>query len=124
MKSNTITMNMSSSAMTGTDTITSDAIPVDQLWGFAIQAVWTGTPNGQLKLQASCDAPLRAGQVSDGDSNVTNWVDVSDSFYTVSGTAGNYMWNFASVGFRFVRLSYTNVSGTGELSAVLCAKGV
>lgn len=123
MKQNTIIL-LSAAAMTSTTEVDSAAIPVDQLWGFAIQAVWTGTPTGNLKLQASCDAPLLTTQTSNGTSSVTNWTDVADTTVAVAGAAGNYMWNVTSAAYRFVRLVYINASGTGVLSATMSAKGV
>lgn len=126
MKNNTITLVISGSgAMTGTNTITSDPIPVEQLWAYAIQAVWTGTPNGTLKLQASCDAPDKAVQASNGGPyTVTNWTDISGSSNSVTGSAGSFMWNVSDVGYRFVRLSYTNSSSSGTLTAKASLKGI
>lgn len=125
MKNNTIVLTISSSgAMASTNTITSNAIPVDQLWGFAIQAVWTGTPTGTIKLQASSDSPVGDNAIADPSSTITNWSDISNSSYSITGAAGNYMWNFSGCGFRFVRVSYTNASGSGTLTAKLSAKGV
>ncbi len=123
MKANTLTI-LAGSSMTGTATINSAAIPVDQLWGFAIQAEWTGTPTGTIKLQASCDAPIGTNQTSSGTSTVTNWTDITDSSYSITGSAGNYMWNVQAAGYRFVRLTYTNASSTGSLSATMSTKGV
>lgn len=126
MKANTIILTMSSTSMTGTNVRTSQAIPIDQLWGFAIQVVWTGTPTGTFKLQASCDAPAQETQTSNGGPYViTNWDDVTDSPYSVAGAAGSYTWNVREPAYRFVRLVYTNASGSGTItSSKLSAKGV
>src|SRR4051812_6788350 len=118
MKQNTITL-LTNAVMTGTTEVDSPTIPCDQLWGFAIQAVWTGTPNGTLKLQASCDAPLLTSQTSNGTSNVTNWTDIADSSVVIAGAAGNYMWNVTVAGYRFVRLVYVNTSSTGVLNVTM-----
>lgn len=123
MKSNVIQM-LSGSAMTGTTVVNSNPIRVDQIYGFAIQAFWTGTPTGTLKLQASCDSPPKQTQVSNGGPDaVTNWSDIADSSYSIAGDAGNYMWNFNGSFYNYVRLVYTNASGTGSLSAEICVKG-
>lgn len=123
MKSNTITL-ITNGAMLNTNVIASDPIPLDQIWGYAVQAVWTGTPTGTLKLQASCDAPLFTNQTSSGLSAVTNWVDITDSPTSLIGAPGNYMWNTLEASYRFVRLVYTNISGSGVLNAVICVKGM
>lgn len=123
MKNNTITL-VTNGSMTGTTTINSPAIPVDQAWGYAVHAVWTGTPTGTLKLQASCDAPLLTNQTSSGVTTVTNWTDITSSSVAVAGAAGDYMWNVTTGSYRFFRLVYTNISGTGTLNALTNVKGV
>lgn len=111
--------------MTGTTTIVSNPIPLDQIYGFAIQAIWTGSPTGAIKLQASCDSPGReTAQSNGGPDTVTNWTDVTNSSYSISGSAGNYMWNFNGSFYRYIRVSYTNSSGTGTLTAQITPKGV
>ena len=124
MKANTSQLNFANAVMTGTTTIVSDPIPLDQIYGFAIQAIYTGTPIGSIKLQASSDAPLHTSQTSNGGPDVvTNWVDIANSQYTIAGT-GQYMWNYNGAFFRYVRIVYTNTSGVGHLAAEICIKGV
>jgi hypothetical protein len=110
--------------MTGTTEIDSAPLRVDQIFGLAIQATWTGTPNGTIKLQASCDTPPTASQVANGGPDaVTNWSDISDSSYSISGVAGNYMWNINGAFYNYIRIVYVNASSTGSLSAKACVKG-
>lgn len=123
MKSNTIQM-LNGAVMTGTTVITSNPFPLDQIYGFAIQAYWTGSPIGSFKLQASSDAPGKTTQTSNGGPDiVTNWTDIDNSTTAAAGSPGNYMWNFNGCFFRYVRLVYTNASGVGSLSAEICEKG-
>lgn len=125
MKSNTIQLSFTpNSIMTGSATINSNPIPLDQIYGFAIQAVWIGSPTGVIKLQASSDSPGRETQTSSGGPDIiTNWVDITNSPYSITGSAGNYMWNFNGAFYRYVRVSYTNTSGTGSLIAEISVKG-
>lgn len=124
MKSNVIIL-FNGASMTGTVTLNSNPIRIDQIYGFAVQAEWTGTPTGAFKLQASCDSPPNGSQVSNGGPDtVTNWTDIANSSYSISGSAGNYMWNFTGSFYNYVRLVYTNTSGSGSLKANLCLKGV
>ena len=88
-------------------TITSEAINVDQIYGVAIQAVFTGTPTGTFKLQASCDPALIHNAQPEAPSN---WSDIPNSSYTVSG-AGNYAWNMFEIMYSYIRLVYTDASG-------------
>lgn len=123
MKSN-VSQILAAAAMTGTSVVNSNPIRLDQIYGFAIQAFWTGSPTGTLKLQASCDSPPNHSQVSNGGPDtVTHWDDIVNSSYAIAGTSGTYTWNFNGAFFNYVRLVYTNASGTGSLSAEICLKG-
>jgi allantoicase len=101
----------------------SDAIPLPNIYGFAIQAVVTGTPNGTFKLQASVDAFKYA---NDNQPQVpTNWTDIADSAFTFT-SAGSFVWNFTGCFYTFVRLVYTDASGgssTATVNAVINVKG-
>lgn len=124
MKSNTITM-MTNGVMTGTNTVTSNAIPLDQIYGFAIQIVSSGTAEGAVKLQASCDAPARQTQVSNGGPDeITDWTDIADSSILIVTGDNNIMYNYNGCFYRAVRVVYTNTTGSGLMSAKLSVKGV
>lgn len=106
--------------------LTSIALPLYHIYGYAIQAVYTGTPSGTFKLQASSD-PINPPGQGMGANVVTNWTDVANSSVTVTA-AGNYMWNVTDVMYNYVRLVYTDGSA-GASTAVLTvstfnAKGV
>jgi hypothetical protein len=108
-------------SMTGTATINSDPIWLGFAAGVAIQAVWTGTPNGSFKLQCSIDSQ----EPTPGNSTptITNWEDVADSSTTVTGAAGSYTWNVSDAYFRWIRVVYTNTSSTGTLTVRFNTKG-
>lgn len=94
---------------------------------YSIQLVFTGTPAGTFKLQASVDAGSPSAQ---GDaakySAVVNWTDVPSSSQVVAA-AGTVMWNIVDAGYNWVRVVYTDggTGGTGTLtSARAYVKGV
>lgn len=124
MRSNVSQLNISGGgAMTGTSTITSNPIRLDQIYGYAVQAIYTGSPVGTLKLQASCDTPPNQSQVSNGGPDtVTNWTDITNATQAVT-SAGNFIFNVNGAFYNYVRLVYTNTSGTGALTAQICIKG-
>lgn len=95
-----------SSALTAS--LTSDVCDVRTEVVYSVQASWSGTPTGTLKLQLSNDA--------------TTWTD-GPSPQTLSGAAGSYLWDTVQTGVGYVRLAYTFTSGTGTLSAVFGCKG-
>lgn len=91
----------------------------------AIHAVWTGggSPTGTFKLQVSNDEAADGTQGGKpGTGTVTTWTDYSGSSYAIT-TDGDYMWMLANMGFKWVRLVYTRVSGTGGLVVRAHAKG-
>jgi hypothetical protein len=104
-------------------TITSQPQELTQMFGYSIQVVFTGTPTGTFKLQASSDPQ---GNLP-GAAGPTHWSDITGSPYAVSA-AGNYMWNVFDVMYNYVRLVYTDASGGASTAvitfAVLNGKGM
>lgn len=101
----------------------SDAVPLKSIYMYNIVAIITGTPTGNIKLQASNDPetndsiPLPAP---------TNWVDIGDSGFALT-SAGNTMWNVREIGYNYVRVVYTDISGgtsTATMTVIFNGKGV
>lgn len=83
-------------------------------FSYSIQIVFTGTPTGTFKLQASADA------YPNPVPNVTwpvHWSDVADSSFAVSA-AGNVMWTVEFPGYNWVRVVYTDGS-SGSSTAII-----
>jgi hypothetical protein len=94
----------------------SEPILLDQIYGFSLQAIFTGTPNGSFKLQVSNqDVFLRE--------QVTEWTDLADSSTAITA-AGDIMYNVTSAFYRWVRIVYTRTSGSGNCDVTLTSKGV
>ncbi len=92
------------------------------MFGFAIQIVFTGTPNGTFKLQASCDPVPNARETVGANGVVTfsptNWTDVTNSSFTVV-SSGSVFWNYdETVNWTYVRVVYTDAS-SGSSTAVI-----
>ncbi len=101
-------------------TINSTAIPVYEDFAFSIQIVFTGTPTGSFKLQASCDPAFSGIPNSAGtglNAPAINWTDVASSSFTVTA-AGNVEWDYSSPGFNWVRVVYTDTS-SGASTAII-----
>lgn len=88
-------------------TITGSSFNIATYGTVAVQAVYSGSPNGTLKLQCSNDN--------------SNWSDISGASSSVS-SAGNTVFNLTDAGYAFIRLIYTFVSGSGSLSATVNGK--
>lgn len=89
---------------------TSDAISVNQLVCGAIQCVWTGTPAGNIIVQASCD-PV----------SPTNWIAIDTE--AAGGAAGSNLVQLADIGYEWVRVFYDFSSSTGALTVRASFKG-
>jgi len=75
----------------------------------AIQAVYSGGPEGILKVQYSLDK--------------INWSDLPNSSEGVNG-AGNSIWDISQLSVLYARLVYTRSAGTGVLTAKAYGKGI
>lgn len=81
---------------------------LNQMFAFSVQAVFTGSPVGTAKLQASLDG--------------TTWTDIEDSSDEIAA-AGNILWNVADVGYPYMRFVYTRTSGSGALTVKFFGRG-
>lgn len=97
-------------------------VPLKNIFMYSMAAIFTGTPTGTVKLQASNDpetndsVPLPAP---------TNWVDIADSSFPITA-AGETMWNVSEVGYNYVRVVYTDSSGgasTATMTTIFNGKG-
>lgn len=101
------------------------AVWLGHIANYAIQLKFTGTPGGNFKLQASndpghIDAASKTNQVSD----LAIWTDIADSAQTISA-AGDHMWTVENAGYTWVRVVWTQTSGSGSLTnARAYVKGV
>lgn len=91
-----------------TTDITSEVVDLSLANGYAIQAWFTGSPVGSLKLEASNDG--------------IQWTDISDSITAVSA-AGTLIWKEDSAMYDKVRAVYTFSSGSGTLNIQINGKG-
>lgn len=123
MRIKNLTMQSSATSLGASANLS--AVHIGHVANFAIQLVWTGSPVGTFKLQASCDegAPS-ANTTAVVTSGVSNWTDIADSSVSVFA-AGDIMWNVENCGYNFVRVVWARTSGTGSLTvARLNSKGV
>lgn len=80
------------------------------IYGYAVQANYSGSPAGVLKLQASNDG--------------VNFVDIADTTFAISA-AGSTVINCTSSNYLYVQCVWTASGGsTGSLSVDIVIKGV
>lgn len=98
--------------------LTSEPVSLFSIYGFSIQLVYTGSPDGEMKLQGSNDASFE----SQAYINPTNWTDLSGTAIAIAA-AGSYIYNYSLVPFNWVRVVWTPSSGSGSLSGRINIKG-
>lgn len=109
-------------SMTGTSTVTSLVTNIQFLDNMAVQLQWTGTPTGTFYVQGSLD-------YSDGTNgklaNAGTWTNIMlPQTPLASGSAGQILIDMALLSFPWIRVQYTNTSGTGSLDAYICGKEI
>ena len=102
--------------------INSQTLQLENMYGYAIQIFFTGTPTGSFKLQSSCDPVTKEGLTVGANGvitwSATNWTDIANSTFTVSA-AGNVEWNYGQLaGYNYVRVVYTDTS-SGASTAII-----
>lgn len=110
---------ITNAAMTGN--VSSIGLDINQLYLGSIQATYTGSPTGTIKVQVSDDI-VAVAPGADPSANVVHWDDYTGSSTAVAG-AGSITYNLSFTGYRWVRLVYTFTSGTGTLNATFSGKG-
>jgi len=88
--------------------ITSSAIDLSKTDGYSVDAQWTGSPVGTLKLQVSRDG--------------INFYDYPSSSISTSGISSAF-WEITTVNYSKVQLVYTASTGSGTLNAGILGKG-
>lgn len=107
-------------SMTGTATVNSDEIDVSGSDKVAIEASWTGSPNGAFTVQGAVRLTTTGASAGAG----TNFQNITlSSSPTATGSPGSHLINLADMGFSKIRLQYVNTSGSGTLNAWITVKG-
>ena len=119
LASNKIIMNATDVSVS----VNSPGYWLDQVYGIAIQAEFSGSPVGVVVLQGSCDhgGSGMPGQPPN-EASVVNWTTISGSSQAVTG-AGPVVWNFNGVFYKWIRMSYSASSGTGTVTVTVNTKG-
>lgn len=105
------------------DDVASIGIDTQQLAIGSIQAIWTTSDAlGSFEVEVSNDI-VQVSSTADPAANVVNWSPYPGLSLSVTGAAGDYMWEIGDVGSRWIRLKYTSTSGEGAVSSTFFGKG-
>lgn len=87
--------------------ITSEAINLVKKEGVAVQAIFTGSPTGTLKIEGSIDG--------------INYTAITETSLSIT-EAGDVLYNLRDVNYLWARLRWVFTSGTGVLNAFFATK--
>ena len=102
---------ISAGVMSGTDVLESEHISIINLDNISLQFDWTGTPNGSFDIQVSND------NITFHSLNVLN-------VPAAVGAAGGFIITLNQIAQPYIKVIYTNTSGTGTLNVTIFAKDV
>lgn len=96
--------------MTGTSVIDSAPLDILHLTNAAFELSWTGTAAGTFQVMVSLTG--------------TNYADLGVPIQDAAGTADYRVVNISGLATRYIKLRYTNASGTGALTVIASARGI
>lgn len=113
---------MTSVAVSSTNVYTSTPVNILNLDNIGLQVNIASTPSGSLQVQVSIDYQQTAeGAVI----NAGNWINVvGASTVITSGSPNEVYFDMNQLSAPWVRLQYTNSSGSGTLNAFASGKGL
>jgi hypothetical protein len=119
---------LANNQMTGTQAITSPPTEISLKDNIAYELTWTGTPVGTFAVQVSIDYNPGNTQ-SKGGYDPGTWqnlplTDTNGNPLVASGSPGQIFMNLTEICFPWIRVQYTNTSGTGVLSGWISGKSI
>lgn len=114
--------------MTGTSVLLSQPTDISRKDNLAFQLQWSGNPTGTFQVQGSLDYNPGLPQ-SGGAANAGVWtsVPVADGGGAppqASGSSGQILMDLTEFAFPWIRIQYTNATGTGVLTGYVSGKSV
>lgn len=96
---------------------TSDAVLIDQIYGYTCQCIYTGSPVGNLKIQATNELPNDHTEVP------TTWNDLSTLTVAISASGSTMVSPVQGQFYKYFRVKYERTSGSGNLTVRYFGKG-
>lgn len=88
----------------------SDPINVAAYIGISLQAIYTGSPVGELVIQASGSVTNRAADI-----DPSSWIDIGNDPVASAGTS---LFNIRTPFYKWLRIIYRRTSGTGTVTTI------
>lgn len=99
-------------AMASTNVIYTNILEISRIDNIGVEVAWTGTPTGVLAILVS--------------NSGSNWAApvISSALSQPAGSASNIYRELTACGAKFIMCTYTNTSGTGNLSLTMQFKSI
>lgn len=122
---------ISNGAMSGTNTITSQVTAITGLDNIGFQFDWTGSPTGTFQVQISSNYNQDENGVV---LSAGTWVPITVTYWngstfvtatSIPTSVGTPIYvDISVISAPYIRCQYTNASGSGTLTAVVCGKSI
>lgn len=112
-------------SMNATSVCTSSVMNIQGLDDVAFEASWVSTPNGTINVQVSNDTTVDSNSIGQWENLVSTISNITDGSIAVSSAVNSVSvasWNGTNLGFRWIRLIYTNISQSGTLNVFFAGK--
>lgn len=106
-------------SMTGTAVINGIAVNAAHIETASFQANYSAgsSPIGTLQVQGSNDIVVNTGDAP------THWANIGSTVAVSGGNSGSVMAPVLNINYDWIRIVYTNTSGTGTLNVNMSARG-
>ncbi len=112
----------SSASMSGVTVFISSVTSILYRDSLAYQCAWSGNPTGTFDVQGSVDFNLGLPE-SGGGLNAGTWTSITlSATVSAAGTPSTALINLSQLAFPYIRLQYTNSTGSGSLGVSTSGK--
>lgn len=118
---------LSSVSISAPITVSSSVSAIKYLDSLSVQFNWAGNWTGNFSIDGSLDFAYGTPQTGPGATNAGNWTSLtlSPSNTTIgSGSVQPILVNLNQLAFPYMRVTFTNSSGTGAISAFIMGKSL
>lgn len=108
-------------------TVSSSVTAIKYLDSLSVQFNWAGNWTGNFSIDGSLDFAYGTPQTGPGGANAGNWTSLTlnPSTTTIgSGSVQPILVNMNQLAFPYMRVTYTNSSGTGSITALVMGKSL
>lgn len=119
---------LANQTMASTNVLTSAITEITRKDNIAYELSWTGTPTGTFTVQGSISYnpgnPQSGGGANAGVWTTITVTDQNGNAPAAAGAPGQVLMNLNELSFPYIRVQYTNSTGSGTLTGYVSGKSV